>query len=190
MRRTAVHFWPALMVISLATSLTKRSNSAVPGFASGPRTVALSESASRLNGTPSSLNRPVDFRRNPVAYEPVNVTTSWRCTGSRIPWPLPTTSCRAPSGRIPLETMSRTTRSVKKLVNSDGLTTAGTPASRFTAIFSSMPHTGKLNALMCTATPRSGSITCWPPKVPPLESLTSPPSMWYGRSGNSRRSEA
>jgi hypothetical protein len=35
--RIAVHFWPALTVISRATSRTNRSNSGVPGFASGPR---------------------------------------------------------------------------------------------------------------------------------------------------------
>ncbi len=34
-RRIAVHFWPAFDVISRATSFTKRSNSSVPGAASG-----------------------------------------------------------------------------------------------------------------------------------------------------------
>jgi len=37
---------------------------------------------------------------------------------------------------------------VKKEVIDAGFTTAATPASRFTAIFSNMPHTGKLNALI------------------------------------------
>jgi hypothetical protein len=36
-RRMAVHFCPALTVISRATSLMKASNSGVPGAASGPR---------------------------------------------------------------------------------------------------------------------------------------------------------
>ena len=49
-RRIAVHFWPALTVISRATSLTKRSNSSSSGATSGPRIAQLSESASALNG--------------------------------------------------------------------------------------------------------------------------------------------
>ena len=40
-RRIAVHFCPALTVISVATSLTNRSNSGVPGAASGPSSEAL-----------------------------------------------------------------------------------------------------------------------------------------------------
>ena len=47
-RRMAVHFWPAFTVISRATSLTKRSNSGVPGAASGPRIAALRLSASMV----------------------------------------------------------------------------------------------------------------------------------------------
>ena len=50
-RLIAVHFCPALTVISLLTSLIKISNSGVPGTASAPRTDAFKESASRLNGT-------------------------------------------------------------------------------------------------------------------------------------------
>ena len=50
-RRIAVHFWPALTVISRATSLTKRSNSGSSGVTSGPRMAQFSESASALNGT-------------------------------------------------------------------------------------------------------------------------------------------
>ncbi len=33
-----------------------------------------------------------------------------------------------------------------------------------------MPQTGKLNALMCTAAPSSGTHTCWPTKLPPFDS--------------------
>ena len=39
-----------------------------------------------------------------------------------------------------------------------GFTIAGTPAIRFTAIFSSIPHIGKLKALICMATPSLGTI--------------------------------
>ncbi len=37
---------------------------------------------------------------------------------------------------------------------------AGTPANKVGASFSNMPHTGKLNALMCTAAPSSGVQMC------------------------------
>ena len=53
----AVHFWPALTVISRATSATNRSNSVVPGTAAGPRIAAFSESASALKRT----DRPTRF---------------------------------------------------------------------------------------------------------------------------------
>ena len=52
-RRIAVHFWPALAVISFATSFTNRSNSGVPGPASGARIAALSESRSAIKRTDS-----------------------------------------------------------------------------------------------------------------------------------------
>ena len=47
----AVHFWPALTVISVTSCSTNSSNSGVSGVASGPRTEQLSESASALNRT-------------------------------------------------------------------------------------------------------------------------------------------
>ena len=50
-RLIAVHFWPAFTVISLTVSLINKSNSAVPGFACKPKTVAFKESASKLNET-------------------------------------------------------------------------------------------------------------------------------------------
>ena len=50
-RRMAVHFCPAFTVISRATSLTNRSNSGVPGAASGPRIEALRLSASVVKRT-------------------------------------------------------------------------------------------------------------------------------------------
>jgi len=43
----AVHFCPALTVISRTTSLTNRSNSGVPGTASRPKMLEFSESVFR-----------------------------------------------------------------------------------------------------------------------------------------------
>ena len=53
-----------------------KSNSAVRGSASGPSTMLLSESASRLNGTFSARIRGWDLSIKPVSADPVNVTTS------------------------------------------------------------------------------------------------------------------
>ncbi len=49
--RMAVHFCPALTVISRATSLTNKSNSALPGTASGARMLEFNESVSAMKGT-------------------------------------------------------------------------------------------------------------------------------------------
>ncbi len=68
-----------------------------------------------------------------------------------------------------------------------GFTIAGTPARIVGASFSSMPQTGKLNALMCTATPSSGTQMCRPTKVPPLDSTSVAPSTWNVSFGKSRR---
>ena len=43
-----------------------------------------------------------------------------------------------------------------------GLASTGTPDSRATAAFSHRPQAGKLNALICTATPRRGVSRCRP----------------------------
>ena len=51
-RRIAVHFWPALTVISVTTPLTNRSNSGSSAVTSGPRIEQLSESASTPSCTP------------------------------------------------------------------------------------------------------------------------------------------
>ena len=67
-----------------------------------------------------------------------------------------------------------------------GFTIAGTPASSAGASFSSMPHTGKLKALMCTAAPDSGTQMCWPTKLPPLERASTPPSRKMRLLGSSR----
>ena len=49
-----------------------------------------------------------------------------------------------------------------------------------------MPHTGKLNALMCTAAPSSGTHTCCPTNVPVFDSASTPPSTYTRLSGSSR----
>ena len=49
--------------------------------------------------------------------------------------------------------MSRTHASVRYAVGVAGLAIVGTPARKAGANFSSMPHTGKLNALTWNATP-------------------------------------
>ena len=157
-RRMAVHFCPHLVVISFLTSLINRSNSGVPGTASSPSTVQLSESASILKGTDSSMMRGCAFNCRPVEAEPVKVTTSCDSTVSRIVLALPQISCSAPSGKIPDSMISRTTTSVRKEVAVAGFTTAGTPAIQLTAHFSNMPQTGKLKALMWIATPRFGTM--------------------------------
>ena len=80
--------------------------------------------------------------------EPVNVTTSSLVTLSRIPLAEPQINCKLPSGKICEAMISLTTTSAKKLVAVAGFTIAGTPAKRLTAIFSNIPQTGKLNALI------------------------------------------
>ncbi len=67
-----------------------------------------------LEGEPERISRRMvgcDLSRRPVSADPVKVTTSWpvRCS-NRSPTP-PQMSCRAPSGRMPDSSMSRTTRS-------------------------------------------------------------------------------
>ncbi len=175
-RRMAVHFCPAFVVISRTTSLMNRSNSSVPGAASGPSTEQLSESASMLNRTAFSTTAGVSLSMRPVAADPVNATASWhpRCD-SRSP-ALPQMSCSAPSGRMPAATISRTIASVRYEVTVAGLTMAGTPARNVGASFSSIPQQGKLKALMCTATPSSGTHRWRPANVPPLDSGSIGPS--------------
>src|SRR3954447_779700 len=119
------------------------SHSGIPGFTSSPNTIQLSESASILNGTFSVRIFLFVFNNNPVDAEPVNVTTSWDVTLSRISPALPQINCSAPSGNMPDLIISLTTASVRKDVTVAGFTTAGIPASQLTAHFSSIPHTGK-----------------------------------------------
>ena len=72
----AVHFCPAFVVISLRTSLIKRSNSGVPGFASSPKIEQFRESASILKRTAFLETEGKDFSFLPVFAEPVNKTES------------------------------------------------------------------------------------------------------------------
>ena len=72
--------------------------------------------------------------------------------------------------------MVRNTASARWLPAVAGFTMHGTPASNAGANFSSMPHTGKLNALMCTATPSMGTKMWRPTNVPFFDSGSVGPS--------------
>ena len=65
----------------------------------------------------------------------------------------PEISCSEPSGRMPDSSIALTTAAATYPVGVAGLTMVGTPAMKAGANFSSMPQTGKLKALICTATP-------------------------------------
>ena len=152
-RRIAVHFWPALTVISATTALTNSSSSGSSAVTSGPRMAQLSESASTPSVTPPCSTCGW-FRSSPAVWaEPVKATESWTVSSSRSPLGLPASSCSEPSGRIPDSTMRRTTSSVRYAVWLAGLTMLGRPARNAGASFSSIPQTGKLKALTWTATP-------------------------------------
>ena len=106
-RRMAVHFCPALTVISLTTSLTNRSNSGVPGAASGPSSEALRLSCSAMKRTLSRSTPGGSGASCAVAAEPVKLTTSCPVRWSnRSPTP-PTISCSAPGGSSPVSIMIR-----------------------------------------------------------------------------------
>ena len=96
-----MHFWPALTVISVTSCRMYRSNSGVPGPASGPRIEQFSESASALN----RIDRPTmaGWARScrAVAADPVNATRSCSPRWSNRPPMLPQTSWIAPSGSSP-----------------------------------------------------------------------------------------
>ncbi len=171
-----MHFCPAFTVISVTRPFTNRSNSGVPGAASGPSAEKFSESA--------SAEKRTEFRtiagcvRNVCAVdaEPVKLTRSWPVRWSNVSPRPPATNCSAPSGSRPESTISSTSFAVRNAVGLAGFTSVGTPARNAGASFSSGPHTGKLNALTWTATPRRGVQTCWPRNVPPLPSGSTSPS--------------
>ena len=166
---------------------TNSANSGVSGVASGPRTEQLSESASALNRTELATTAGVLRSLRAVAAEPVKKTRSWPPSESSTPAALPASSCTDPSGSSPDSTIFRTTASVRYAVWLAGFTIVGTPARNAGASFSRNPHTGKLKALICTATPRSGVQRCWPAKVPRLPSGSTAPSRTTVSSGSSRR---
>ena len=91
-RRIAVHFCPAFVVISRVTSLMNRSNSSVPGTASGPRIEQFSESASMLKRTEFFRTAAPLLSFCPVAAEPVKATTSCSSRWSSISPALPHTN--------------------------------------------------------------------------------------------------
>ena len=152
-RRIAVHFWPAFTVISATTPFTNSSSSGSSAVTSGPRIEQLSESASTPRATPPCSTCGW-FRSSPaVCAEPVKATESWTLSSSSSPWGLPASSWSDPSGRIPDSMIRRTTSSVRYAVWLAGFTMLGSPERNAGASFSSIPQTGKLKALICTATP-------------------------------------
>ena len=72
--------------------------------------------------------------------------------------------------------MARTAASVTYDVWAAGFTRLGIPAMNAGPNFSSIPQTGKLNALICTITPGRLVNTCCPTNVPPLPSGIGSPS--------------
>ena len=112
-RRTAVHFCPALAVISPAASLMKRSNSGSPTITSGPRMVAFSESCSAENRTDLSSRFGVPRSITPVTADPVKLTASCGPSISRSGPSRPETNCTAPSGRRPDSMIIRKAASVR-----------------------------------------------------------------------------
>ena len=182
-RRTAVHFWPALAVVSRTTSATSRSS---PAAVSGPSTQAFRLSASAVKRTPPDTTAGCPRSAATVAAEPVTLSRSWPVSASSRPSVPPTSSWRAPSGSRPEPSSRRTRCSVTCAVCGAGFTTLGTPASSAGASFSSGPQTGKLKALTCSTAPVSGVSRCRPTKVPPRPSCSTGPSS-SGPSGSSRR---
>ena len=108
-RRIAVHFWPALAVISVTSCRTYRSNSTLPGATSSPSTEKFSESASELNRTPPVSTLGWMRRAAAVDADPVKATVSCSSSGSSSPRDPPATSCRLPSGISPDAMISATT---------------------------------------------------------------------------------
>ena len=68
----------------------------------------------------------------------------------------------APGGSCTSSTTICIARKATSAVAVAGLDRTGMPARMLQATFSKVPQAGKLNALMCTATPGRGSHTCWP----------------------------
>ena len=143
-RRIAVHFCPALTVISVVSCFTYRSNSGVPGPASGPRIEQLSESASAVKRTARAVS--VGWVRScwAVDAEPVNETRSCSVRWSNRSPTEPARNCTDPSGSSPEPITSSMSAAVRNAVGVAGLTIEGTPARKAGASFSSGPQQGKL----------------------------------------------
>ena len=95
-----------------------------------------------------------------MSPDPVNASTSCAPSSAGRSRGLPTRSESAPSGSTFASTTISMMRwaTIAELVA--GLLSTGIPASSAVAAFSAKPHAGKLNALMCTATPVRGTHTC------------------------------
>ena len=128
-RRIAVHFWPALTVISVTTPLTNRSNSGSSAVTSGPRIEQFSESASTPSGDAAVQHVGVGAQqaggvrrageRHRVLHGRARRAGRRRCRDS---------SCSEPSGRRPDSMIRRTTSSVRYAVWLAGFTIVGRPA--------------------------------------------------------------
>ena len=156
MRRIAVHFCPAFVVISRCTSVINSSNSTLSGLTSGPRIEPFRLSCSAVKRTPFFKILGVLRSANAVEALPVKLTKSWQSNISRRSPVLPIINWMAPRGKSPLSSIKRTTACAKYPLLVAGFIKLGTPASKLAASFSSIPQTGKLNALICTATPCKG----------------------------------
>ncbi len=112
-RRMAVHFCPALVVISTTSCFTYASNSGVPATASVPSTDALIESVSLVNRTPPVCTESFARSFSAVDADPVKATRSPRRRWSKRSGTLPETSWSVPSGSSPDSTRMRTNASAR-----------------------------------------------------------------------------
>ena len=153
-RRIAVHFCPVFEVISTTSCFTYASNSGVPATASVPSTEALIESVSLVNRTPPVCTESFARSFSAVDAEPVKATRSPRRRWSNRSGTLPDTSCSDPVGqqaRLDEDAHERLGEVAGRASRASRASARrrGTPGANF----SSDPHTGKLKALICTATP-------------------------------------
>ena len=156
-RRIAVHFCPALTVISVATSLTNRSNSGVPGAASGPSSEALRLSCSATKRTDSRMT--TGWVRSLSAVDGRAGEADHVLAGQMVEQVADAADDqldRARRQHVRFDHDPERGFGTDRRSADAGFTIAGTPASRVGASFSSIPQTGKLKALMCTAAPCSG----------------------------------
>ena len=108
-----MHFCPALTVISRTSCLTYRSNSGVPGAASGPRIEQFSESASALNRTALPTIAGWVRSRRAVDAEPVNADDVLLGEVVEQIAGVAADHLHGPSGSMPDSTISSTSRAVR-----------------------------------------------------------------------------